>query len=147
MINPVQLEETYKEFTRNFSKWVPDGIISVNLQLFHELGLLNHSQFEQGINFDQLSPYFHVLETDDKVTLFNEQFAVWIVPQVVDNQPTTLTFIALVNGMKPHLEIVFSAAGVYNTPKYILKILQYFLTEVVDNEAMISSMDKKRPLA
>jgi hypothetical protein len=145
MINPAELEEAYKEFSENFGKWVPDGVISVDLSLLHDLGLINHEQFEQGTN-DSFAQFFHVLETQEKVTLFNQQFAVWIVPKVIEEQPTTLTFIALlVNNAKPHLEIVFSTAGVYNTPKYILKVLQHFISEVLDTEAVISSIGKKKP--
>lgn len=144
MINPIQLEEAYKEFTQNLSKWVPDGVIPVNLALFHELGLLRHSQFEHSTTTDNLTHFFHVVETDEKVTLFNDQFAVWIVPQVAEETTTTTTLIALINTNKPHLEIVFTTSGVYNTPKYILKVLQHFLTEVIDTEAIISSIGKKK---
>lgn len=145
MINPIILEESFKEFSQNLGKWMPDGILSVDLNLLHELGLLNNSQLEQNMTTDSLSHYFHVIETDDKVTLYNDQFAVWIVPQLVDETPLTLTYIALLlNNNKPHLEIVFSTEGVYNTPKYILKILQHFLTDVIDTETVISSMGKKQ---
>src|SRR5581483_6538300 len=116
MINPVHLEESYKEFSQDLQKWVPDGIISVNLSLLNELGLLNNAYFEQAAP-DNISHYFHVIETADKVTLFNEQFAIWIVPRSEDPVSSTLTFIALIQNSKPHLEIVFANAGVYNTPK------------------------------
>ncbi len=144
MISPAELEEAFKEFSENFSKWVPDGVIPVNLTLLNELGLLHHAHFEQSSS-DTFAHFFHVLETQEKVTLFNQQFAVWIVPKVIDEQPTTLTFIAFLNNStKPHLEIVFSTTGVYNTPKYILKVLQHFISEVLDTEAVISSIGKKK---
>jgi hypothetical protein len=144
MINPAELEDAFKEFSENFGKWVPDGIIPVNLALLNEMGLLNNAQFEESAS-DNFAHFFHVVETQEKVTLFNKQFAVWIVPKLIDEQPTTLTFIALlVNNAKPHLEIVFSTAGVYNTPRYILKVLQHFITEVLDTEAVISSIGKKK---
>ncbi len=145
MISPIELEEAFKEFSQNFVKWVPDGIIPVNLGLLHDLGLLQHAEFDQGAS-DTFAHFFHVLETQDKVTLFNEQFAVWIVPKLIEEQPMTLTFIALLGmGNKLHLEIVFSTSGVYNTPKYILKVLQHFISEVLDTEAVISSIGKKKP--
>jgi len=143
MIGPNQLEEAFQEFSKNFGKWVPDGIIPVNLSLLHELGLLHSSQFDQNAS-DNFTHYFHVLETQEKVTLYNDQFAVWIVPKIIDDLPTTLTFIALITPNKTHLEIVFSTSGVYNTPRYILKVLQHFITEVIDTEAVISAIDKKR---
>ncbi len=142
MVNPIQLEEAYKEFTQNLQKWIPDGVISVDLTLLHELGLLSFAELEQATQ-DPISHYFHVIETSDKVTLFNEQFAIWIVPKSEEPTPSTLTFIALLHAGKPHLEIVFSSSGVYNSPKYILKVLQHFLTEVIDTEAIIAAIGKK----
>jgi hypothetical protein len=144
MINPTQLEEAFKGFAQNFHTSVPDGVLEVNLALLQELGLLNHAHLEQA-PADNLMHYFHVVETADKVTLFNEQFAIWIVPKVLDESPSTHTFIALIHNNAPHLEIVFSTEGVYNTPRYILKILQHFLTEVIDTETIISNIDKKKP--
>ena len=144
MINPTELENAFKEFSENFVKWIPDGIIPVDLTLLNEMGLLNHAQFEQNAS-DTFAHFFHVVETQEKVTLFNQQFAVWIVPKLIDDHPTTLTFIALLtNNAKPHLEIVFATTGVYNTPRYILKVLQHFMSEVIDTEAIISSIGKKK---
>jgi hypothetical protein len=143
MINPVLLEEAYQEFSQNLQKWIPDGVIHVDLRLLHEMGLLNNAELEHSVNEANLTLYFHIIETPDKVTLFNDQFSIWIVPQLIDEIPTTTTLIALLQGNKPRLEIVYSTSGVYNTPKYILKILQHFLTEVQDTEAVISSIGKK----
>ena len=144
MINPNVLEEAYMEFSKDLLKWVPDGIIQVDLKLLNDLGLLNNAELEHSISDDQLNHYFHIIETPDKVTLFNEQFAIWIVPQLADETPTTTTLIALLQSNKPHLEIVYLTSGVYNTPKYILKVLQHFLAEVQDTEAVISSIGKKQ---
>ena len=138
MMNPIQLEEAFKEYTEDLSKWAPDGCIEVNLQLLQSLGLLR--DFE-GPSSDALSQQFHVIEIHEKVTLFNEQFVVWIVPQTDAPIPSTLVLIALIQHNKPHLEIVYTTYGVYNTPKYILKLLQHFITEVIDTESAISSID------
>jgi hypothetical protein len=143
MINPLKLEEAYREFSQNLQKWVPDGIISVNLGLLNELGLLNNAYLEQ-VPPENISHFFHVVETPDKITLFNDQFAIWIVPKSEEATPSTLTFIALLPNQQPHLELVFSTTGVYNSPKYILKVLQHFLTDVIDTETIISSINKKQ---
>ena len=144
MIDPTVLEDAYQEFNKNLSQWIPDGIINVDLRLLHELGLLNSTELEHSINETNLTLYFHIIETPDKVTLFNDQFAIWIVPQLIDEVPTTTTLIALLHTNKPRLEIVYRTCGVYNTPKYILKILQHFLTEVQDTEAVILSIGKPK---
>lgn len=143
MINPMKLEEAFLEFTNNFQKWMPDGVISINLSVLNELGLLKNEHFDH-TSTEDLMHYFHVLETADKVTLFNDKFAIWIVPKMEEDIASTLTFIALLQKEKPHLEIVFCTEGVYNTPRHILKVLQHYLTEVVDTESFISSMDKTK---
>ena len=142
-MNPIQLEEAYKEFTENVNKWAPDECIHVNLQLLQDLGLLNNWDVAPSTP-ESLTQQFHVVETNDKVTLFNEQFAVWIVPQIQTELPSTLVMVALIQHLKPHLEIVYTTSGVYNTPKYILKVLQHFMTEVLDTEATLSSIKKTK---
>jgi hypothetical protein len=143
MINPGILEEAYREFSKNLTKWVHDEIIHVDMKLLSDLGLLNNKELEQPVSDAHLNHYFHIIETPDKVTLFNEQFAIWIVPDPVEEIPSTTTLIALLQANKPHLEIVYTTSGVYNTPKYILKILQHYLSEVQDTEAVLSSIGKK----
>jgi hypothetical protein len=143
MINPKELEEAFLEFSTNLQKWMPEGVINVDLKLLHELGLLNHSEWENSVSDSQLTQYFHIIETQDKVTLFNEQFAIWIVPQLINDTSITTTYIALLQSPKPHLEIVYTTIGVYNAPKYILKVLQHFLAEVQDTEKALSSLGKK----
>lgn len=145
MVNPVQLEEAYTQFINNLSDYTPDGIIHVDLKLLDEMGLLSQDQMESQEDDEQFPHYFHVIETSDKVTLFNHQFAVWIAPQVIDEEPCTLTLIALFEDETPNLELVFSTSGVYNTPKFVLKILRHFLAEVIDTESVISSIDNLKP--
>jgi hypothetical protein len=143
-MTPSQLEEAFAEFSQNMQKHAPDGVIAVDLDMLNELGLLKHDKFDQVTTHEDLMHYFHVLETPDKVTLFNEQFVVWILPKMVNEISITMTFIALLQNTKPHLELVFSTAGVYNTPKFILKVLEHFLTEVTDTEAIISSINRPK---
>ncbi len=143
-MSPSQLEEAFIEFSQNLPKHAPDGVIAVNLNMLQDLGLLKHEKFDQATSHEDLMHYFHVLETADKVTLFNEQFVIWILPKMVQETSLTMTFIALLQNTKPHLELVFSTAGVYNTPKFILKVLEHFLTEVIDTEAIISSINRPK---
>lgn len=141
-MNPIQLDQAYNEFISSLPSWIPEGIIEVDMALLEETGLLTHAAFEDDNNQEQLPHYFHVIETADKVTLFNHQFAIWIVPKVVDDNPTTIVMISLLKNERPHLEIVFSTKGVYNTPKFVLRLLKYYLTEVIDTEEAISSIGK-----
>ncbi|QVL55572.1 MAG: hypothetical protein KFB95_09760 [Simkaniaceae bacterium] len=141
-MNPIQLDQAYNEFVSSLSSWIPEGIIEVDMSLLEETGLLTHASFEEDNNQEQLPHYFHVIETPDKVTLFNHQFAIWIVPKIVDENPTTIVMISLITDGRPHLEIVFSTKGVYNTPKFVLRLLKYYLSEVIDTEEAISSIGR-----
>ncbi len=141
MIDPIDLETAYQTFTQDLAKWAPDGITPVNLALLQEMGILKEEQQDKVADEDGLSHYFHVIETDEKVTLYNQEFAIWIAPEIVDGASSTLTYVALLRNEKPKLEAVFSASGVYNAPKYILKVLQHFLKESAETEKTLSDMD------
>ena len=140
-MNPLELDEAFSTFINDLPKFVPDGIVDVNLELLDKIGILHIEEFEDESKAEQLPHYFHVIETDEKVTLFNHQFVIWIVPQLFENTSQTLVLIALMGESQPvHLEIVFSTEGVYNTPKFVLKLLRHFLGDVIDNEEAISSI-------
>ena len=143
-MNPIQLDESFNEFMTNLPSWVPEGIVDVDLELLEKVGLLTSEELDEGDEdeIEQLPHYFHVIESADKVTLFNHQFVVWIVPKTVDEMPLTYVFISLVKEKKPHLELAFSTAGVYNTPKFVLRLLRHYLSEVIDTEEAISSIKK-----
>ncbi len=141
-MTPSDLEKAYEDFTKNVKKWLPDGLIRIDLEVLCEMGLVNGEDFDHE-EPDEVTHYFHVLETPDKITLHNEKFAIWIVPKMVDNVPMTHTYISQIRNEKPHLELVYENRGIYNSPKFILKVLQYLLIETIDTDAVISSIGKK----
>lgn len=140
MLQPSHLEKLYKKFRTNLSKYLPDGMIFVDSELLHEIG--EPLEEDDKSTSEEFPHYFHIIETDEKVTLFNQQFAIWIVPQIVNDMPSTLTFIARISNQHPKLELMFCTTGAYNTPKYVLKVLRYFLSEVLDTEEVISWIEK-----
>lgn len=143
MLNPIQLEEFYQEYFHNLNKWAHDGILQVNLPMLHDLGILDSLQNDPN-QADDLTQYFHVIESIEKVTLFNEQFVIWIIPKMEEELPVTYVLIALNHEEKPTLEIVFATSGVYNTPKYVLKVLQHFLIDMLETEATLISIEKNQ---
>lgn len=118
-----------------------DGITPIDLKFLHEQGLLQSIQDDQS-DPDDLTQYFHVIESVEKVTLFNEQFIVWILPKMDGDQPLTYVLIALNHPEKANLEVVFSTRGVYNTPRYVLKVLQHFLVDMLETEETLTSFEK-----
>jgi hypothetical protein len=141
MLNPVQIEEAYKQFVGNLPNLAHDGITHIDLQFLHDQGLLQSIQ-DDAADPDDLTQYFHVIESIEKVTLFNEQFIVWIIPKMENEQPFTYVLIALNHPEKANLEVLFSTRGVYNTPKYVLKVLQHFLVDMLETEETLTSFEK-----
>jgi hypothetical protein len=141
MLNPSQIEEAYKEFVTNLADPAHDGVIEVDLKFLHETGLLDTLQ-EDDASPDDITQYFHVIESVEKVTLFNDQFLVWIIPKMESDQPITYVMIAWNHIDNPRLEVVFTTRGIYNTPRYVLKVLQYSLLDMLDTEETLTSMEK-----
>lgn len=140
MLNPMQIEEAYQQFIGDLPRWAHDGILPIDLQFLHDQGLLNNLP-NDAESTDDLTQYFHVIESAEKVTLFNEQFIVWIIPKMEEDQPVTCVLIALNHPNKASLEIAFTTRGVYNTPRYVLKVLQHFLLDVQETEATVIALE------
>ncbi|MBN2479451.1 MAG: hypothetical protein JXA94_04410 [Parachlamydiales bacterium] len=143
MQNPAEIENLYKQYVINLADLAHDGIITVELALLHELNLLDDADQIKD-DPEDLTQYFHVIESPEKVTLFNEQFLVWIVPKTEQETPVTYVLIALNDENKPSLEVVFTTAGVYNTPRYVLKVLQYYLLDMLETEATLTAIEKNQ---
>jgi hypothetical protein len=143
MLSPSEIEKLYEQYSSNLADLAHDGIVNVDLALLHELKLLNDS--DQIIDDpEDLTQYFHVVESPEKVTLFNEQFLVWIVPKTEQEVPVTYVLIALNAQSKISLEVVFTTSGVYNTPKYVLKVLQFYLLDMLETEATLTAIEKNQ---
>jgi hypothetical protein len=143
MLNPVQLEEIFRKYSEDIAKWAHDGILDVNLALLNECGLIDKMN-EEIDDTDDITQYFHVIESMEKVTLFNEQFAIWIIPKMDLENPTTYVLIALIQKSNTNLELVFQTTGVYNTPRYVLKVLQHFLVDMLETEATVTAFEKNQ---
>ena len=141
MLNPSKIEETYKAFMANLPEWVHDGIVDVDLKFLHEAGLLDAIK-EVEDDPDDITQYFDVIHGEDKATLYNEQFIVWIIPKLENEEPITYVMIALNYPDKALLEVVFTTKGVYNTPRHVLQVLQHYLLDMLETEEAITSMEK-----
>ncbi|MCY3974667.1 MAG: hypothetical protein OXF02_03890 [Simkaniaceae bacterium] len=143
-MDPSRLDPEYRKFMANLSEWIPEGIVDVDMDLLEKIGFLDHGAFDEEKQTDRLPCYFHVIETADKVTLFNHQFVIWIVPKSVKGQSTTLVLIALVKKGLPRLEFGLTGRGVYNKPDLILRLLRYYLAEMMDTEEEIALMNNNK---
>jgi hypothetical protein len=139
-MNPEELEADYQKYMDNLKEYAPDGIVEIDLSLLHELGLLTCE--EDGSEEASLTHNFYVVESADKLTLFNQKYVVWIVPKLIDQTPTTYTLIALNDKKQTHLEMVFATSGVYNHSSLVLRILEKFLEQIEENEEEICRYNK-----
>ncbi|MBS0633966.1 MAG: hypothetical protein JSR37_00705 [Verrucomicrobia bacterium] len=133
-----ELDSSYEQFINRLPELVPDGILHVDLQLLQKLGLL-HEETDID-NSSSLTRFFHVVESKDKITLFNDQFVIWIVPEKINSEPHTLILVALNIPPKPKLEMAFSMSGIYNTSRLVLRVLEKFLAEIQENEDLLSNL-------
>lgn len=137
-----ELDSSYEQFIRRLPELIPDGITFVDLKLLQKLGLL-YEELESDTS-TSLTRFFHVVESKDKITLFNDQFVIWIVPEKINNEPTTLVLVALDDHSKPKLEMAFSMTGIYNTSRLVLRVLEKFLSEIQENEDLLSHLEKNQ---
>lgn len=130
----------FQKFSGNVLRWIPEGLINIDLALLQRLDLLNYNKKELERD-PSLTRYFHVIEGNDKVTLHNDFFVVWITPDKRGNQPVTYALVAIKRANELHLELGFIASGVYNTSRLVLRVLEKLLNEIEENEAIITKME------
>lgn len=138
MNHPSLLDACFKKYANNLLDWLPDGIIPVDLDLLHQLNLLHYHNKEH--NHPELTRYFHVVDSGDKITLVNDDFVIWIVPDKIDNKAVTYTLIALNQNDKVHLELGFVTSGIYNNSKLVLRILEKYLFEIQTTEDFLAKL-------
>lgn len=135
-----QLEDCYQNFIKNINNLLPEGIVDVDLKLLQKHNLLNYHQKDK--RDPSLTRYFQVIESNEKITLVNEQFVIWIVPEKFNYVPITYTLIALNQDKIPHLEMAFAASGCYNSSRLVLRLLEIFLQEIQETEELLQKFKK-----
>ena len=142
MLDPMSLEESFNDLLANLPKKAPDGIMDVNVDLLNSLNLLDVQALDNHNFFTANAEQFYMIEQEEKLTLFNQDFVIWMLPSQAEEEPATYVFIAK-NSEKapPQLEIVFLAQGVYNTSWIVLSVLDAFLQEVKENEETLSEFN------
>ena len=139
MIDLTQIDATYQLFASNLEEWLPEGLITIDLSQLHALGLTQITENEDR----QLAPItrqFHIIESGDRITLFNQKFLIWLIPLNDQEEPSTIALIALNNDPTPKLELAFETRGVYNTSKMVLNVLERYLLDIQENERLLRKL-------
>jgi len=139
MHNSKLIEKCYQKYMEQKNTWSHENLIHVDIDLLKRFNLLINPEVSG--QDSALNRYFHVIESQEKITLINEEFVIWIVPERENNVNMTYGLIAL-NKEKgePQLEVVFAAAGVYNTSFLVLRVLEKLLQEIQENEDVLKGL-------
>lgn len=138
-----QLDAFFQKLSNQTGDLFPDGIVDINVKVLHDLHLL--SEDPPTIHEAPPSSLLQAIESSGKITLYNEKFALWIVPQANTFPPTTITFIARRNGETITPEVAFRTQGIHNRSKTILRLIDRFLIEILETESVIARLEEVPP--
>lgn len=128
--DPLAIEEHFKKFIQDMPIFLPEGAIEVDIDFLERLNLLKLDKPQD----TALTRYFNVAESQEKITLVNDEFIIWIIPDSTKSVPHTLVLIALNHEGIPQLELAFRASDIYNSSKLVLRILEKLLFDIQENE-------------
>jgi hypothetical protein len=138
-----QLDTFFDFLSSHISVLLPDGILDINVKTLHSLHLLSDEIPSPG--GAPASTLLQAIESGSKITLYNEKFALWIVPQKNSDPASTIVFIARRTDDEIKPEIAFRTAGIHNRSKTILKLIDRFLADIQETETVISKFERPPP--
>lgn len=140
MISIEQLDAFFDHLLSHTCDLLPDGILDINVKTLHSLHLLSDAlPVSGGV---PASTLLQAIESGGKITLYNEKFALWIVPKKNADNASTTVFIArrTDDDIKP--EIAFRTIGIHNRSRTILKLIDRFLADIQETETVISKFEQ-----
>ncbi|AHH23225.1 hypothetical protein C6H88_04330 [Chlamydia muridarum str. Nigg] len=129
------LEDFFRHSMANYNTAFPEGFLDISDVLARSALDFKAEGLADGAVND-----FIVSESSDKLTLFNTNFAVWLVPGLINGEAVTRGYIALNQDMKFSPELAFEASGKYNNSSLILEALRRYLYDIRDTEKELRSL-------
>jgi len=80
------------------------------------------------------------VESEEKLTLVNDEFIVWIVPEKLKSSSITFTLIALNKENDIQLELAFTTRGIYNNSHLVLRLLEKYLIDIQNTEEQLAKL-------
>lgn len=141
MNDPALLENIYKGYVTELESWPTDATVVVDIQLLLDLNLIDmEGRPVEDVNFKRS---FCFIESDDKITLINEKFVIWIVPRNIDEFAATFTLVARNSDNAPTLELLVITEGIFNTSQLVLKVLDRLLDQIDENEELLQAFSTR----
>lgn len=127
-----QLNTFFTDNMKDLTRVLPDGITAVDLPLLSKMNIIDDASVhcQQG----PLPQHMYAVETEDRITLYNDSYVAWIVPQKKEPDSETLLLIALLANQQPKVELGFSFRGIHNQAKTILKVLDTAIFDIRQTE-------------
>ncbi len=133
------LDTSYSRMLEELEELSHEVLLEVDEEFLKRMGLSSQGEFMKG---DQLlSRFFHVVQRSDKMILFNDDFAVWIVPSS-ESESATYVWIAQLRNLCNGFELGFVARDQYNSSKLVLRLLERVLREIEENEELIKCYER-----
>ena len=139
MVTIDQLDTYFETLSQNTQDFLPDGILDVNIKTLNTLHLLKEEPAKDEI---QPSHLLQAVESEGRITLFNERFALWIVPQVGAEPSCTIVYIATHEEGDVKAELGFRTSGIHNKSKTILRLIDRFLADIQETDSLLSQLEK-----
>lgn len=136
-----ELDALYDVFMHDLAHVAHDGVLEVDLELLHSLDLLEWEAspiHKKGLYFKDS---FYLLESEDKLTLFNERYLIWITPGMLGDKAGSLTLLCLRDQSPPRVEVAFATRGVYNSPALVLQLIDRFIRDIEENDCTFSHLN------
>lgn len=136
------LETYYKKFMNNIANWSSERVVNVDMKLLNDMDIMiDHHEIEDELPFTR---NFQLVETDEKITLINDQFIIWIVPEKNQGIVATHILIALNSPPTPRPEMIIIIQGNFNTSKLVLRVLEKYLMEIQENEELMMRLNNAK---
>jgi hypothetical protein len=138
-----QFDSFFQKLSSQPGEFFPDGIVDITIRVLHALRLL--SEDPPTVREAPANSLLQAVESEGRITLYNDKFALWIVPQANAPVPTTITYIArrMEEAFSP--EVAFRTQGIHNRSKTILKLIDRYLIEIQETESVIASLESPPP--
>jgi hypothetical protein len=139
MLSIDEINAYYDYLEHHTTDLIPDGVVDVDVKLLQSLNILNPNQTLGGASAKEL---LQAIDSGGRITLFNDRYVLWIVPQNAISPPSTLVILArcIDNTIKP--EIAFKTAGIHNQSKTILQLIDRYLIDIQETEEILQKFEQ-----
>lgn len=139
MLSIDEINAYYAYMEQHTSDLIPDGVIDVDLKLLQSLDILNPNQ---PLGDSSAKELLQAIDSGGRITLFNDRFVLWIIPQSAILPPSTTVILARCTDKTIKPEVAFKTAGIHNQSKTILQIIDRYLIDIQETEEVLEKFEK-----